>query len=234
MPSFSPAAERNRGPILDVLARLLPARATVLEIASGTGQHAAHFAAANAGWQWQPTEADVAQLPAIAARCAGLGNVRPPLRLDVLEQPWPDTSEFDAVYCANLLHIAPWPAGVALVRGAARCMAPAGSLVLYGPCIVDGEPTAPSNVAFDADLRERDRRWGLRRLADVTHEAMLAGLELRQRFAMPAHNLMLVFRKTPLTGNAGGGANDDQESMRTTNAATRAAGEAAGSTAADP
>ncbi len=195
---FSPAAERNAGPILDVLQRVLPARATVLEVASGTGQHAAHFAAAQPGWTWQPTEADALALPAIAARCAAGANIRAPLVLDVLAPHWPVApGGFDAVYCANLIHIAPWPTCAALMAGAAQALMPAGVLVLYGPYLVDGEATAPGNRAFDADLRSRHPAWGLRRLADVVAEAQRAGLALEQRFDMPANNLMLVLRHGP-------------------------------------
>ena len=192
---FSAAAERNRGPILDILRQVLPAQAAVLEVASGSGQHAAHFAAAQAGWTWQPTEADAAALPAIAARCAGLANVRSPLLLDVLATPWPPAlGRYDAMVCANLLHIAPWPTCAALMAGAAAHLVPGGVLVLYGPYFVDGVTTAPGNLAFDADLRARDARWGLRRLAEVAGEARDAGLALEQRYEMPANNLTLVFR----------------------------------------
>lgn len=193
---FSPAAQRNKAPILEVLRQVLSAKASVLEIASGTGQHAEHFASAQAGWQWQPTDFDAASLPGIARRCAALPNVQPPLRLDVLASPWPATlGRFDAFYCANMLHISPWATCAALMQGAARHLVDGGLLVLYGPYIVDGEPTAPSNLAFDADLRARDAAWGLRRLADVAGEAASRGLSLEQRFDMPANNLALVFRR---------------------------------------
>jgi SAM-dependent methyltransferase len=189
----SPAAERNKNPILDALRQLLPASATVLEIASGTGQHAAHFARAEAGWHWQPTDEDEEILPVIAARCEGLSNVRPPMRLDVLDLPWPDAlGRFDAVFCANMLHISPWETCAALMQGAARHLEGGGLLVVYGPFIVEGEPTAPSNLAFDASLKARDPDWGLRRLADVEARARHAGLALQRRFAMPANNLVLV------------------------------------------
>lgn len=190
----SPPCERNKGPILAQLRRLLPARARVLEIASGTGQHAAHFAASEPGWHWQPTDAEADALPSIAAWCAGLANVAPPVLLDVMAADWPLTGRFDAVVCVNMLHIAPWPACAALMRGAAR-VAPEGVLVVYGPFVVDDEPAAPSNLAFDADLRRRDPSWGLRRLADVCAEAADAGWSLRERIAMPANNLVLVFRR---------------------------------------
>jgi hypothetical protein len=190
----SPAAERNKAPILEALSRVLPEPAAVLEIASGTGQHAAHFAAARSAWSWQPTDADASALASIASRTASLANVRAPLLLDVLA-PWPESlGRFDALYCANLLHIAEWPACAALMGGAARHLVAAGALVLYGPYVVDGEPAAPGNTAFDADLRERNPAWGLRRLADVVDAAERAGLTFERRFDMPANNLMLVFR----------------------------------------
>jgi SAM-dependent methyltransferase len=192
---FSPAAERNRVPILAQLTDWLPSRAAVLEVASGTGQHAAHIAAARPGWHWQPTEAEATALPAIGARCAGLANVAPPLRLDVLGGPWPTRAGgWDAVFCANLIHIAPWPVALALLQGAARVLAPDGQLVLYGPYRIDGEPLAPGNQAFDADLRARDPAWGLRRLAEVQAAAAAAGLQLAARADMPANNLMLGWR----------------------------------------
>lgn len=193
---FSAAAERNAGPILDVLRQLLPAQAAVLEVASGSGQHAARFAAAQPGWTWQPSEAEAAALPAIAARCAGLANVPNPLLLDVLAHPWPSAlGRYDVLYCANLLHIAPWPTCAALMAGAAAHLLPGGALVLYGPYLVDGVAPAAGNLAFDADLRARDARWGLRRLADVAGAAREAGLALQQCFEMPANNLTLVFRR---------------------------------------
>ncbi len=196
----SPAADRNKQPILDVLQRLLPARGTALEIAAGTGQHAAWFGAALRGWIWQPTDADPQALPAIAAWSseAGLTNVRAPLLLDVTAPQWPSdgpafSDPFDAVYCANMLHIAPWASCPALMRGAARHLALDGVLVTYGPYFEDGVEPAPGNVAFDASLRERDPRWGIRRLADVAAEANRVGLRLQARHPMPANNLLLVF-----------------------------------------
>ncbi len=191
---FSPAAERNAPPILAVLQLWLPRQARVLEVASGTGQHAQHMAAAEPGWSWQPTEAAAEALPVLAARCAGLANVRAPLQLDVTAQPWPfEVGEQDAVYVANMLHIAPWAATPALMQGAARCLKPGGALVVYGPFVVEGEPLAPSNAAFDADLRQRDARWGLRSLREVQVAALAAGLVLAERRDMPANNLMLRF-----------------------------------------
>jgi SAM-dependent methyltransferase len=194
----SPAADRNKDPILAVLRRVLPPRGSALEIASGTGQHAAAFAAALPDWTWQPTEAEPAMVTAIAERTAGLANVRAPVLLDVMAPEWPSPAapfadRFDAVFCANMLHIAPWPASAGLMRGAARALVPGGLLVTYGPYLEDDVPTAPSNLAFDQDLRQRNAAWGIRRLEDVAEEARLAGLALRERHAMPANNLLLVF-----------------------------------------
>lgn len=192
----SPAAERNKAPILAVLTRVVPGPAAMLEIASGTGQHAAHFAAARPDWDWQPSDADPDALASIAARTAALANVRPPLALNVLAPRWPQSlGRFDAVYCANMLHIAEWATCAALMQGAAHHLLPGGALVLYGPYFADGEAPAPGNVAFDADLRRRNPAWGVRRLADVSDKAAAAGLAFEQRFDMPANNLMLCFRR---------------------------------------
>jgi len=193
------AAERNKQPILEVLRILLNERGTALEIASGTGQHAAWFAQALPGWAWRPTEADARLLPALAGRvaAAGLPNLQPPVQLDVTAAAWPLHAEgaaegFDAVYCANMLHIAPWAACAGLMQGAARHLLPDGLLITYGPYFEAGAP-APSNLAFDESLRARDAAWGIRRLEDVEGEAHRAGLRLRERHAMPANNLLLVF-----------------------------------------
>ncbi len=199
---FSAAADRNKQPILERLFELLPPCGIALEIAAGTGQHAAWFAAGLPGWTWQPTDAtgadSLACIDARAAR-AGLRNQHPALRLDVLAPAWPaegpafDEAAFDAVYCANMLHISPWPTCAALMRGAARHLAPGGLLVLYGPYLEDGVPTAPGNLAFDQGLRASDPAWGIRRLEDVEQEARSAGLALLRRFDMPANNLLLAF-----------------------------------------
>lgn len=195
---FSEAAHRNKEPILEVLTRWLPRDADVLEVASGTGQHAAHFAAERPGWRWQPSEASYELLAVIARRCAGLANVGAPVALDVLApEPVPALGRFDAVLCVNMLHISPWPTCRALMHCASRHLVAGGALVLYGPYVVDGTPTAPSNLAFDADLRARNPAWGLRRLADVEDEAGRCGLTLVERVAMPANNLMLALRAVP-------------------------------------
>lgn len=200
----SAAADRNKEPILAVLRQLLGPGGSALEIASGTGQHAAWFAAALPGWTWQPTDADASMLPAIAARIAeaDLSNVRPPLRLDVEAPQWPTpqapfAERFDAIYCANMLHIAPWACCAGLMRGAARHLAANGRLVTYGPYLENGVPTAPSNRDFDASLRERHPAWGIRRLEDVAQVAAAAGLHLAARHALPANNLLLVWNRQP-------------------------------------
>jgi len=196
---FSTAAERNQQPILGALRELLGERGIALEIASGTGQHVVWFAAALEDWTWQPTDADAGALPAIAARAAqsGLSNLRPPVRLDVMSTPWPTAEapfaeRFDAIFCANMLHIAPPATCAALMQGAARHLQPEGVLITYGPYLEHG-PVAPSNAAFDRSLRARDPAWGIRRLDDVVREAVHAGLALRARRPMPANNLLLVF-----------------------------------------
>lgn len=190
----SPACERNRGPLLDVLRQVLPAQGLALEIACGTGQHAAHFAPALPGWHWQPSDPQPECLRSTAAWCAGLANVRTPLLLDVTAPGWPGAPQaVDAIFCANLIHIAPWAACQGLMREAATHLAPDGRLLTYGPYFVEGEPPAPGNLAFDADLKQRDAAWGVRRLADVQAEAARHGLRLLRRFDMPANNLTLVW-----------------------------------------
>ncbi|MDO9437568.1 DUF938 domain-containing protein [Hydrogenophaga sp.] len=197
---LSPAAERNKAPILDLLRPLLAAQSRVLEIASGTGQHAAWFAAQVPTWTWQPTDAQADALPAIEAWVneTAAGNVRPPLQLDVMAQPWPVGNVlFDAIYCANMLHIAPWPTCAALMQGAARHLTPHGLLITYGPYLEDGVPTSPGNLAFDDSLRRENADWGIRRREDVELEAKRAGLVLQARHAMPANNLLLVWAREP-------------------------------------
>ena len=200
----SPAADRNKGPILAELLRLLPATGRALEIAAGTGQHAVHFATGLPGWVWQPTDPDPAALASIAAwaRQSPAAGLLPPLQLDVLASPWPVNAagapRWDLVFCANLLHIAPWACCSALMQGAAMALAPQGLLITYGPYRVEGEPLAPGNQAFDADLRARNPAWGLRWLHEVDAQAHAAGLQRLARVDMPANNLLLVF------GRAGG------------------------------
>ncbi|MFI4926635.1 MAG: DUF938 domain-containing protein [Burkholderiales bacterium] len=202
---YSAPAERNKQPILDVLRSVLPAHGTALEIASGTGQHVAWFAPALPQWTWQPSDVDPGMLPAIAERIAQdvLVNVRPPVLLDVTSPRWPSqgnefTQPLDAIFCANMLHIAPWPCCAGLMQGAARYLTPQGVLVTYGPYLEDDVVTAPGNLAFDASLKARDPAWGLRRREDVEAEAKRVGLVLRERHAMPANNLLLVFGRAIL------------------------------------
>lgn len=196
----SPAAERNRAPILAELLRVLPRHGSALEIAAGTGQHAAHFAAALPGWHWQPTDAEALALASIDAWCDGLANVQPALPLDVLTAAR-DTSQsrlpapFDAIFCANMLHISPWRTCAALMQLAGQHLALHGVLLLYGPYLEDTVDTSPGNLAFDVDLRERDPSWGLRRLSDVLQQAHAVGLRLRERAPMPANNLLLVLER---------------------------------------
>ncbi|MEO7640270.1 MAG: DUF938 domain-containing protein [Ramlibacter sp.] len=197
---FSGAADRNKEPILAQLRQLLPARGSALEIASGTGQHAAWFAPALPGWRWLPTDADAGNLDAIRAWTQACPNVREPLHLDVMAAQWPGAGpaldeRFDLVYCANLLHIAPWQVCAGLMRGCAGQLAPGGALVTYGPYLEDGVATAEGNLAFDRSLRARNPLWGIRRLEAVAQEAGRAGLHLVQRHAMPANNLLLAFRR---------------------------------------
>jgi SAM-dependent methyltransferase len=195
------AAERNQGPILAQLKNLLMPSGEALEIASGTGQHAAHFAAALAGWTWQPTDYLSTHFAAIEARAsrAGVSNVRAPRRLDVLHSPWPSdaphfgAAQFDLIYCANMLHIAPWECCAGLMQGAAQHLAPLGHLVTYGPYLEDDVPTAPGNLDFDASLRSQNPAWGIRRLEDVAAVAARSGLRLSARHPMPANNLLLVW-----------------------------------------
>lgn len=192
-----PAPERNKAPILEVLRRVLPERGTLLEIGSGTGQHAVHFARHLPGLVFQPSDLDPENLESIRAWVeeARLPNLRLPFRLDVLSPHW-SVNEVDVVYSANMIHIAPWECAEALFNGAGRHLGEAGVCVLYGPFSVGGEHTAPSNARFDADLRERDPRFGVRDLFAVEELARRVGLELRERVDMPANNLTLVFRRS--------------------------------------
>lgn len=200
----SPAAERNRQPILDCLRTLLPTTGSALEIAAGTGQHATWFATGLPGWSWQPTDADIDVLPVIAARVAGaaLSNVRAPLQLDVLAPQWPTAgaefrSPFDLIFCANMLHISPWATSPALMRGAARHLSDGGRLITYGPYLEEGVPTSPGNLAFDASLRHSNPAWGIRQVEAIARQARAAGLHLQQRHALPANNLLLVWGREP-------------------------------------
>ncbi len=192
----APAAERNKDPILAVLARVLPVSGLAVEIASGTGQHVVHFARALPGWTWQPTDIDLESRRSIAAWVeeTGLTNILPPLALDVCEPPWP-VERAGAVLCINMIHISPWRATECLMAGCASLLEPGGILFLYGPYRRFGRHTAPSNEAFDASLRERDPRWGVRDLEAVAETADGHGLALSEVVEMPANNLSVVFTR---------------------------------------
>jgi cyclopropane fatty-acyl-phospholipid synthase-like methyltransferase len=192
---FSPSTARNRDPILGVLRRVLPPGARVLEIASGTGEHAMHMARAMPEISWQPSDPDAAARASIDAWRAqeGLANVAPPLPIDVRAQDWNVVPPFDAVVAINMIHIAPWAATPALFEGAARLVGAGGIVLLYGPYKRGGEHTAPSNAAFETWLKERDPRFGVRDLGDVAREAERRGFMLREVVEMPANNLSLVF-----------------------------------------
>ena len=192
----SPAAQRNRAPIAQVLVEELPESGLVLEIASGTGEHAVHFAREFRDLKWQPSDPDPQARASIAAYVedAALPNLRAPITLDASAGQWPIV-EAAALLCVNMVHISPWEATGGMFAGAARLLDVAAPLVLYGPYIEADVETAPSNLAFDESLKMRDPRWGLRDLADVDALAAANGFERTQRVAMPANNLMLVYRK---------------------------------------
>ena len=199
----SAAAERNKQAIFETLHGLLPAQGVALEIASGTGQHVACFATGLPQWTWQPTDYQTSALPVITARVTqqALANVRAPQQLDVMAAQWfageDAVPRFDLIFCANMLHIAPWETCAALMQGSARHLSPTGVLVTYGPYLEDEVATAAGNLDFDRSLRAQDPAWGIRRRADVEIEAVRAGLMLAARHAMPANNLLLVWRAAP-------------------------------------
>ncbi len=197
---FSPSTARNRDAILGVLQRVLPPRARVLELASGTGEHAVHFARAMPELSWQPSDPDPAARASIAAWIAaeGVGNVLAPLAIDAREQGW-GAGVFDAIVAINVIHISPWEATLGLMAGAGRLLAAGAVLYTYGPYKRGGRHTAPSNESFDAWLKERDPRYGVRDLEAVETAAAAQGLALRETIEMPANNLSLVFeRQTPI------------------------------------
>jgi SAM-dependent methyltransferase len=190
----SPSVARNRDPILAVLRRVLPQHGTVLEIASGSGEHAIYFAAALPHLIWQPSDADPGALRSIAAHrdAARLPNLQPPVELDAAMPPWP-VVDAEAVVAINMLHISPWKAAVGLFTGASQVLRLGGVLYLYGPYREDGVHTSPSNAVFDESLRTRNPEWGVRDVRDVEKLARSKGLALMERVDMPANNLSLVF-----------------------------------------
>jgi SAM-dependent methyltransferase len=192
----APHVERNAEPIAEVLREALPSGGLVLEVASGTGEHVLHFARAFPSLTWQPSDPDPVALRSIEAwrASAGLGNLLAPLQLDAASETWP-LERADAILCINMVHISPWAATEGLMRGAARLLPKGAPLVLYGAYRRAGVPTAPSNEAFDASLRARNRAWGLRDLQSVQAEAEKNGLAFEGLREMPANNLTVVFRK---------------------------------------
>lgn len=192
----APATVRNRDAIADVLETVLPASGTVLEVASGTGEHVIHFAQRFPQLIWQPSDYSDASLPSIAAWVAeaGVTNVRPAVQLDASLPDWP-VPQADAILCINMIHIAPWVATMGLMAGAGRLLQSGAPLYLYGPYLRDGVETAPSNLDFDRSLKDRNPDWGLRHLTDVTALAAAQGLQLDRVIEMPANNLSVIFRK---------------------------------------
>lgn len=199
---ISPSADRNKGPILGVLERILPPTGVVLEIASGTGQHVVHFARGLPRLIWRPSDVEAECLKSISAWLAAsrLPNIEQHVSLDVRTSPWPVAS-VDAIVCANLLHIAPWPIVPALFAGARAVLRGPGPIYLYGPYSIEGRHTAPSNEAFDRVLRAHNPEWGVRDLAEVARVAGDEGFELSETVEMPANNLSVVFRKRGATAS---------------------------------
>jgi SAM-dependent methyltransferase len=187
---------RNSEPIVEVLRSVLPERGLVLEVGSGTGEHAVHFATAFPKLLFQPSDPEPAALRSIEAWRAGAGlfNLLPPIPLDARAADWP-LGTADAILCINMVHISPWAATAGLMRGAGRLLAEGALLYLYGPYRQQGVETAPSNVAFDESLRARNPDWGVRDLEPVSAEAERNGLALERVVPMPANNLSLIFRK---------------------------------------
>ncbi|MBB4098509.1 DUF938 domain-containing protein [Sphingomonas kyeonggiensis] len=192
MKRHAPATERNRDPIAAVLAEELPAQGTVLEIASGTGEHVAFFAGRFPALTWQPSDPDGDALASIAAWSEGRANILPPLEIDASAGDFPAA---DAILCVNMVHISPWEATLGLLAGAGEALAPGAPLILYGPYRREGVETAPSNEQFELWLKERDPRFGLRFVEAVTEAAAAQGLSLERLVEMPANNLMLVYRR---------------------------------------
>jgi cyclopropane fatty-acyl-phospholipid synthase-like methyltransferase len=196
---YSPSTARNREPILTVLQRVLPPDARVLEIASGSGEHAMHIARAMPGVIWQTSDPDREARESIAGWIAAekLSNVLAPRTIDVRESEWGAEGEapYDAIVAINMIHISPWEATLGLLAGASRLLRSGGVLYTYGPYMRDGRHTAPSNAGFDVSLKARDSSWGVRDVADVAGAASIQELTLEEIVEMPANNLSLVFRR---------------------------------------
>lgn len=192
----APAALRNREPIADVLREWLPENGLVLEVASGTGEHASYFAEAFPNLQWQPSDMHSGALASIEAWREGSGaaNIRAPVVIDASRPTdWP-IDRADAVLNVNMAHISPWAASLGLIAGSAGILRSGNPMILYGPWLKDDMETVASNLAFDADLKARDPEWGLRRVEDFAAEADAKGFDLIETRRMPANNLMLLFR----------------------------------------
>jgi hypothetical protein len=192
----APATLRNRDAILAVLQRIVPDDGVLLEVASGTGEHAAYMTSQLSGSvRWQPSDGDVDALSSIDAHAAGNPRILPAIHIDVTALQWP-IKKADALFCANMIHIAPWQASEGLFAGAGRILSSGAPMILYGPFKRHGAHTAPSNEAFDVSLRSRDPRWGIRCLdTDVAPLAKRNGLSLDEIVEMPANNLSVVFRR---------------------------------------
>jgi SAM-dependent methyltransferase len=193
---YRPHVARNRDPILDVLRHVLPPQGLVLEVASGSGEHAAYFAKGLPSLSWQPSDPDAVALASIAAHrtAADAPNLLPPLQLDATSAHWP-IERAEAVVCINMIHISPWAATEGLIAGAERTLRAGGVLYLYGPYRIDGRHTAPSNQDFDDRLRAQNAQWGIRDLAEVTALALRHGLSLTETVPMPANNLSVIYRR---------------------------------------
>lgn len=193
---IAPATQRNREAITSVLRDILPAKGVVLEVASGTGEHVVHFAAAFPDLTWQPSDYDLAGLASIEAWSSesGLPNILSPLRIDASAADWPLTRA-EAIICINMAHIAPWEASEGLFAGAARLLAPGAPLYLYGPYREAGVATAESNEAFDVSLKARNPAWGLRSVEQMNALAAHSGFAVEARVEMPANNLSLFYKR---------------------------------------
>jgi cyclopropane fatty-acyl-phospholipid synthase-like methyltransferase len=198
---FAAAAGRNRDPILAVFRTRVAADARVLEIGSGSGEHAVHLCTALPGLDWQPSDPDPANRESMMAWIdhSGLSNVRPPLDIDVRAATWgvEAIAPFDVVVSINMIHVAPWQCALALLEGAARLLRESGVVFLYGPFMRGGAHTAPSNAAFDERLRNENSQWGVRDLDDVVRAGSELGLHCVDVVPMPANNLSVILRRTP-------------------------------------
>ena len=192
----APAALRNREPIAEVLSGWLPPNGLVLEIASGTGEHAVYFADRFPALDWQPSDVHPDALASIAAwrDTADLPNLRPPLTIDAAAADWP-IGRADAVLSINMVHISPWASALGLLAGAELLLGQGAPLILYGPWLKDDIETVPSNLDFDADLKRRNPAWGLRRIENFAAAAEPQGFTLEDVRQMPANNLMILLRK---------------------------------------